>query len=163
MKKHIILTIIIAIIVVIIMIVINQPTVDEVMNDFHMAKNRAEDMLMDPLILHANLVKNRVIEDIKNPEMDKRRYAIGFLGNERIVEALPVLREILSNEKEIDYMRSDALESICLIDKKEGISSCEKYKFRKDNLGLTARDIIVDKDTDYRVRTKWEALIGCHE
>lgn len=161
MRKHAVLVgILFALIAILVFI---RPTVDEVMNDFHMAKNRAEDMLMDPLILHTNLVKNRVIEDIKNPAMDKRRYAIGFLGNERIVEALPVLREILSNEKEKDYMRSDALESIYLINKKEGILLCEKYKDRKDNLGLTARDIVVYKDTDYRVRTKWEALIGSHE
>jgi hypothetical protein len=77
-----------------------QATVDNVLEDFHTAQGRAEDMLMDPLILNAELVKNRVIHDIKNPEMDKRRYAIGFLGNARIPEAIPVLVQILSDASE---------------------------------------------------------------
>lgn len=70
------------------------------MKDFHEAIGRAEDMLMDPLILNANLVKDRVIQDIQNPKMDKRRYAIGFLGNERISKSIPVLFQILNNESE---------------------------------------------------------------
>ena len=73
------------------------------MADFHSADGRAEDMLMDPLILHADLVKQRVIQDIGNPKMDKRRYAIAFLGNERIPEAIPALQSILNTGSEKDY------------------------------------------------------------
>jgi len=110
-------------------------TADEVMEDFYEAKNRAEDMLMDPLIVNSDLVKYRVIEEIKDKNMNKRRYAIQYLGNEKIKEALPTLIAILEDESEIDYFRADALDSIYLIDEGLGLSKAEKYKNREDSLG----------------------------
>ena len=110
MKKTIItITILLVAAVICITMWFPQPTIDSVMKDFHSADGRAEDMLMDPLILNADLAKDRVIQAIKNPKMDKRRYAIGFLGNERIAKAIPVLFQILSDESEKDYFRAIAL------------------------------------------------------
>ena len=132
------------------------------MKDFHAAEGRAEDMLMDPLILNADLVKDRVIQDIRNPKMDKRRYAIGFLGNERIAEAIPTLLQILSDESEIDYFRGDALESIFQIDQTRGGQLAVKYSSREDYLGLIAKGLLDGSHKPYE-RTKADARIGRHD
>lgn len=84
----------------------------EALKDFYEAKDRTEDQLMDPLILAGADVVPLVIEAISNKGMNLRRYAIGFLGNGRYVEALPTLESILKDETEIDYFRSDTLMAI---------------------------------------------------
>ncbi len=137
----------------------SQPSVDRIMADFHRAEGRSEDMIMDPLILHADLVKKRVIEDIKNPQMDKRRYAIAFLGNERIREALPVLEAIVNSESEQDYIRGDALESLVMIDEARGRALARSYSTRQDYLGRVARRSLSDF-TPRQARTKTDAALG---
>ena len=44
--------------------------------------------------------------------MARRRYAIAYLGLTGRVEAMPVLKRIVSNETEIDYVRGDALAAL---------------------------------------------------
>ena len=132
------------------------------MADFHSADGRAEDMLMDPLILHADLVKHRVIQDIGNPKMDKRRYAIAFLGNERIPEAIPALQSILNTGSEKDYFRGDALESIFRIDETRGKQLASEHSERQDYLGRIARGLLDGSHKPY-VRTKADARIGRHD
>ena len=162
MKKRIAILIVLCVSALCVWIFLrSRPTVDGVMADFHKAEGRAEDMLMDPLILHADLVKRRVINDIKNPEMDKRRYAIAFLGNENILEAIPVLETILNTESEKDYFRGDALESIFRIDETKGHQLASKHSARQDYLGRIARGLLDGSHKPY-MRTKTDALIGRH-
>lgn len=138
-----------------------RPTADEVMADFHAAVGRCEATLQDPLILHAHIVRNRVIEDIKDPAMDKRRYAIGFLGNVGAREALPALRNILEDETEKDYFRADALESIFHIDGGEGQALAPRYSQVDNLLGWVAREIL-DGGTRFSKRSYIDALLGRH-
>src|SRR5262245_45882955 len=63
----------------------------------------AEDMLMDPLIVAGEKVVPLVIREIKNKEMPRRRYAIGFLGNGSYKQALPALEDIFQDLSEKDY------------------------------------------------------------
>ena len=135
------------------------PTAEQVMADFYAANGRAEDMLMDPLILHADLVAPIVIESIRDKQMDKRRYAIGFLGNEKISSALPVLRTILTDETEEDYFRADALESIYQIERSEWLSLDKLHADRGDYLGRIATGLL-SGDTHLFHRTYIEALVG---
>lgn len=116
---------------------------------------------MDPLILNAELVAPRVIQSIQDKGMDKRRYAIGFLGNERIVGALPVLRRILADGSEEYYFRVDALEAIYQINREEGLSLARDYSERGDLLGRIATGLL---SGDHRLlqRTYAEALFGRH-
>ena len=140
---------------------LSPPTAEEVMENFHTASGRCEGMLMDPLILNADRVKARVIRDIADPAMDKRRYAIGFLGNCEIREALPALRTILNDVSEKDYFRGDALQSIFLIDEAEGLQRAGTFSDRDDFLGLIARDLLGGQSAIYR-RTYADALSGRH-
>ena len=117
---------------------------------------------MDPLILYADIVKDRVIEEIKNPRMEKRRYAIGFLGIAGFNEALPALREILADDNEEDYFRADALESIFLISKEEGRSLADDHDSREDFLGYVAKGLLDGSHEPFK-RTYAQALTGHHE
>ena len=135
------------------------PTADQVMADFHKAEWRAEAMLMDPLILNSDLVAPVVIENVKNKGMDKRRYAIGFLGNERITDAVPVLRSIWADESEMDHFRADALSAIFQINKQEGLSLAEAHSHEDDFLGHIARGLLSGDHIPFR-RTYAEALVG---
>ncbi|MCP4598965.1 MAG: hypothetical protein GY847_00215 [Proteobacteria bacterium] len=86
----------------------------------------AEDQLMDPLILGGDEVVPLVIEKVKDQSMPGRRYAIGFLGNQRIKEALSVLENIAEDPQEVFYIRFDAVEAAYAIDKVVGAKLAEK-------------------------------------
>ena len=135
------------------------PAADQVMADFYKAEGRAEVMLMDPLILNADLVAPVVIESVKNKGMDKRRYAIGFLGNEGVSEALPVLRAILADKSEAEYFRADSLDAIFLINTEEGLSLAKIHSHRDDFLGHIAKGLLSGDHIPFR-RTYAEALFG---
>ncbi|MGA1237209.1 MAG: hypothetical protein ACO34E_10120 [Limisphaerales bacterium] len=138
-------------------------TVESVMEDFYCDDaGRAEDMLMDPLILHADLVKSRVIEEVAARTMPKRRYAIGFLGVAGITDALPVLRMILADETEKGFFRADALESIYQIAKEDGLALASQYQSRTDHLGSIAKGLI-DGSHKPLSRSYAQAVVGHHE
>ncbi len=139
-----------------------RPSEDEVMEDFHASEGRAEDMLMDPLIRNSEIAAPAVIREVRDPEMNHRRYAIGFLGNERLHEALPVLRTILANNAEEDYYRADALESIFMINKGEGLALAARYAQANGLLGHVAKGL---EDGSHRPsqRMYWKALFDYHD
>ena len=139
-----------------------RPSPSDVMRDFYEAKDRAEDMLMDPLILHAGIVRESVIREVASPSMPKRRYAIGFLGIDGSRDALPVLRQILKSESEIDYFRADALSAVWQIAKPEAVELARAYLSRDDLLGRFAREISAGTHEPI-TRSYWQALVGAHE
>lgn len=78
----------------------------------------AEDQLMDPLILAGADVIPLLERDLLNPEMPRRRYAIGALGNIGEPSALPILVRIVQTGSEADYIRCDALSAVARIDRR---------------------------------------------
>lgn len=141
-----------------------EPTAQSVIRDFYACEKagRAEDQLMDPLILNRDLVAPAVVEAVKDPSMKLRRYAIGFLGNERVTEAIPALEDIVANGHEVDYVRSDALESVYLIDKRRGLVLARRYLQDRSMLGDAARDLVSGRFVEHR-RTYEQAARGAHE
>jgi hypothetical protein len=137
------------------------PTAAESLRDFYVYEG-AEDMLMDPLILAGNDVVPLVLEQLPNPHMRRRRYAIGFLGNGSYAEALPVLRMILANEGEGDLFRGDALRAICRIDAAESARRAPAFTARGDYLGTSARAILQEGCAGER-RTRAQAAAGRHD
>ncbi len=137
----------------------SKPTAEQVMADFFASEWRAEEMNMDPLILNSDIVAPLVIEYVKNKEMELRRYAIGFLGNEKIMDSLPVLRAILADETEKEYFRADALEAIFKIGRQEGLTLAQLHNKRADLLGYIARGLLSGEHIPFH-RTYAEALIG---
>lgn len=122
-----------------------------------------EDTLMDPLILAGETVVPFVMKEVKNKDMRRRRYAIGFLGNGSYKDALPVLEAILHDPAEEDYFRGDALQSVYMIDESKGRGLAQKYKDSQNYLGETSRRVISGDSQLKKRRTYSEALAGKHE
>ena len=157
-KKVAVLAVLLVSVLCVLIFFDSQPSPESIMADFHRAEGRSEDMIMDPLIMHSSRIKNRVIEEIKDPGMDKRRYAIAFLGNDRIREAIPALETIVNSESEQEYFRGDALESIVMIDEARGRALAKSYSTRQDYLGHVARRSLDDSYKNPR-RTKMDAWL----
>ncbi len=120
-----------------------------------------EDQLMDPLILAGESVVPTVIREIRNPAMPKRRYAIGFLGNGGYEQALPALREIVSDSHEAELIRADGLSAIEQIDEREGRLLASRFSTQKDFLGEVARSVLAGDRVERR--TFLQALRGSHD
>ena len=97
---------------------------------------------MDPLILAGDRVVPLVIRGVADRNMPKRRYAIQFLGNGGFDEAVPVLRRILADKAEDDWMRADALQAIYMIQQSEGAGLAVDYREQDGVLGTLARRAI---------------------
>jgi len=110
----------------------------EALNDFYDAKDRAEDQLMDPLILAGSDVVPMVVAELPNKEMRLRRYAIGFLGNGHYTQALQNLESILRDETEIYYFRADALGAIYQISPARAKELAPQYVRGQELLGKVA-------------------------
>ncbi len=135
---------------------------EEAMNEFF-TQEGAEDMLMDPLVLAGKDVVPLVIEDVKNAEMPRRRYAIAFLGNDTYPEAIPVLEKILNDENEKNYFRGDALISIYKLDKEKGKELASSYKNNDDYLGQMSQQVLSNSSYANSKRSFLNALRGWHE
>ena len=135
----------------------------DALNDFYAVSDRAEDQLMDPLILNGRRVVPYIIQEIRNKDMKLRRYAIGFLGNGRYIEAIPVLEQILADESEIWYFRSDALESIYQIAPIRARELAAKHIDGPELLGRVSREITSGQHPVYWSRTYLQAFLHVHE
>jgi len=131
--------------------------------EFCYSEHRAEDQLMDPLILCGKNVIPLVTSSIKNPEMPRRLYAIHFLGNSRAVEALPTLRSILQSKEERDGIRAGALLAIAMIDLSEGKARVKGLRMNGGIIGDIANGILMEDEELLRRRTYFEALLRSHD
>lgn len=136
---------------------------EDALADFYEARNRAEDQLMDPLILAGPDVVPVVVEAVADTGMPRRRYAIAFLGLFGHKEAVPILTHVLHDESEIIYFRSDALQALYRIDPSPAESHAAHYSDRDDSLGRTATHIASGSYTPAYDRTWWEALRSVHQ
>ena len=136
------------------------------MKDFYAATARAEDQLADPLILNGHGVVPLVVKDIQHKEMPLRRYAIGFLGNGRYGEALPILKVILADETEKFYFRADALIAIHQISPSVATDLAHRYVNGEELLGRVAKQIVSGAANDsgiFERRSWWKAFFAVHE
>lgn len=136
---------------------------DEALADFYEAKDRAEDQLMDPLILNGPRVVPLVLKDLPNKDMRLRRYAIGFLGNGRYSEALPMLEAILNDESEIYHFRADALEAIFQISQARAKELAPNFVNGQEFLGEVAREIVAGRNPFHNERSYWDAFWHVHD
>jgi hypothetical protein len=166
-KRPLVLVIMVAIICLLVWIALHRDP-KAALHQFHtygdgVEEAVAEDMLMDPLILAGKRVVPLVIEEVRNREMPRRRYAIGFLGNGSYRQALPVLEQILSDASEIDYFRGDALHAIYLIDGSLGCKYAQVHGGDRDYVGRIACDILAGRSWLKDRRSYWDALVGRHD
>lgn len=139
-----------------------QPSPENAMSEFF-SNPGAEDTLMDPLIVAGPAVYPLVIDAIQDPDMPRRRYAIGFLGNEEVSDALPILLAILNSESELPYFRGDALVAIYKIDRGRAKELALQFRDREDALGYYALDVIADAEYLNERRSLAKARLRWHE
>ena len=118
-----------------------RPTPDAALREFQQA-NGPECELGRPLVMAGEKAVPAIVEAITNPEMPRRRYAIGALGDIGSSEALNFLQQILQDDAEIDDFRADALEAIYKIDADRGLETARLYTQRSGFLGETAAAIV---------------------
>lgn len=127
-----------------------------------------EPELADPLILAGDRVAPMVTGTITDAKMPLRRYAISFLGDNRVQEAIPVLERIVTTEAEADYCRADAREAIYKIDPSVGRRIASGFNKRSvgdmprtpatDYLGWSAQEVLTDSKRLNERRTVWRIL-----
>ena len=117
------------------------PTADEVMHEFYTRKEVGSLWIDAPLKCHADTVKMHVIRDITNKDMRYRHYALGFLGDCHIKEALPTLLAMLFDPTETDSFRGDVLEAIFLLAPGLAMDLAVQYADKSDSLGSSAKSI----------------------
>lgn len=135
---------------------------EDTIKDFYEAHERAEDQLIDPLILNGPRVVPLVLQDLPDKDMPLRRYAIGFLGNGKYEEALPILEQILSDDSEKFYFRADALIAIFSISPDRARELAPGHKNGEDLLGKYAIKIIKGENPIYWTRSYWDAFQHRH-
>jgi hypothetical protein len=138
-------------------------TADEAYARFLTFEDGAEDQLMDPLILAGEKVIPLVLEGVQDPNMPRRRYAIGFLGNCECKQAIPLLLSILEDTQEEDYFRGDALRAIARIRPEYGKELAKEYLSAEGHLAHIATLILKDDPYISRRRTFSDALQRRHD
>lgn len=139
------------------------PSPEQAFDEFLSSTDRAEDQLMDPLILAGDDVVPLVLQHVKDRGLPRRRYAICFLGNSGKREALPVLESLYADASELDYIRGDALQAIAMIDLEHGKRLAVHPREDDSYVGLIARSIVAEDCERLEKRSYWEALVGRHD
>jgi HEAT repeat protein len=127
----------------------------------------AEDQIMDPLILSGDAIVPLLERALVDPDMPRRRYAIGALGNIQSKTAVPVLERMTLDQNEPDYIRCDSLAAIAMIDKSEGLRIAslvmsDREGCLSDTANQLQRDFTEWARSNSLKRTYLDALIGRH-
>lgn len=127
-------------------------TPEAAFHDFQTNEHKESYMVL-PLCIAGEKVVPLVINRIKDKDLNRRRYAIGFLGTSNSREPVPILEEIVRDESELVYFRGDAIESIFVLDEEMGRKLASEYQDRTDFLGAVAVEITRVKDqAAYRMK-----------
>jgi hypothetical protein len=129
-------------------------TEEKAFNDF-LTTSHKESYIVLPLCSAGEKVVPLVIEKIKNKDLERRRYALTFLGTSDYYQALPVLEKTVEDESEVEIFRGDALESIYLIDESKGLRLAKNYKQTNDFLGTISKEILKKKNyAEFKKKTQ---------
>jgi len=110
-----------------------------------------ESYIVLPLCSAGEKVVPLVSQRIKDKDLARRRYAIGFLGVYGNSETIPILKSVLADESELVYFRGDALGSLFVLDERSGRLLADTHRARTDYLGEQAKRItVVDDAAAYR-------------
>lgn len=137
------------------------PPPEDALQHFYVYQG-SEDMLMDPLILAGDKVVPLVLDKVKDKNMTRRRYAIGFLGNGAYTQAIPELKKILQDKAEDEVIRGDALQAIYQIDESLGLKYALEYKDISGFLGQVSADVLNGETYLKKRRSYFEALMSSY-
>ncbi|MBS0202655.1 MAG: hypothetical protein JSS49_07115 [Planctomycetes bacterium] len=109
-----------------------------------------EEQITDQLIVAGSLITARLINDVRDPAMERREYALEFLGRIRCRDAKAVLVGIVNDARESESARKCAFMALCEIDPLAASASPETSEINT----VTSRDYPSNKHE----RTFHEAL-----
>lgn len=136
---------------------------EEVLQRFYTEKDLAEDQLEDVLILAGTKMIPLLEEEIVNPKMKRRLYAIGALGTIGNEKSILLLESILQNKKEHESYRGEALLSITRIDASYGKKIAPQYETEGDFLADCVKHILSEEKNSWvGGRTYWDAFRHAH-
>ena len=101
-----------------------------------------ESWIVAPLCAAGEMVVPLVTEKIKDKNLDRRIYGIGFLGTTETKIPMDTLEAIVMDETETEGFRSTALESLFLVDETRGRAVALKFIERSDYLGKAAKEVL---------------------
>ena len=110
-----------------------------------------ESFIVAPLCAAGEVVVPLVTEKIKDKNLDRRIYAIGFLGTAESKIPVDALERIVMDETEGEGYRSEALRSLFLVDEIRGRATGLKFTERSGSLGKVANEVIaVTEHSQYK-------------
>ena len=134
---------------------------EDALQRFHSEKV-AEDQIIDPLILIGKPVVPLLLKEVKDRNMEGRRYAIAALGHLEDQAALSTLEDIFKDDSETDYYRCDALNAIALLNPNVGLAFAKvNANSATDCIGQLSR-ALVSGELPTR-RTYFQALTRQHD
>lgn len=120
-------------------------TPEAAFHDFQTNQHK-ESWMVAPLCAAGESVIPIVIEKVKNRKLERRVYALGFLGTTESESAADVLEVIARDDSEDEGIRNTALKSLFMIDETRGRKAADEFKDRMDYVGKIAREILTVND-----------------
>lgn len=123
----------------------DQQSSENALNEF-LTHQTKESYLAIPLCNAGEKVVPLLTEKVKDKNLKRRRYAIGFLGVTESKLPVSVLEKIVKDETDNEFYRGDSLQSLYLLDESLGKTLANNYQNMADYLGETAREIMQVKN-----------------
>lgn len=101
-----------------------------------------ESYIVLPLCTAGEMVVPLVTEKVNNKNLDRRGYAIQFLGATNSSLPIDTHERIAKDESDEVYPRGNAVMSLFLLHERRGRAVAEEFSVRTDFLGETARHLI---------------------
>jgi hypothetical protein len=121
----------------------------------------AEDQITCPLIRAGTRACPTIVREVADPSApQRRRYAIGALGNLRCIDAEPLLLSIFYDGEELVHFRADALASLWLVNPDVASPLADAVVAREGYLGFAARQLLSGRRPF--TLTYWEAVLCPH-
>lgn len=120
-------------------------TPEAAFHDFQTTQHK-ESWIVAPLCAAGEMVVPLVTEKIKDKNLERRAYAIGFLGTTEGKIPVDTLEKIVMDETETEGSRSGSLKSLFLVDETRGRAAALKFTDRSDYLGKAANELLAVTD-----------------
>lgn len=120
-------------------------TPEAAFHEFQTTKHK-ESFIVAPLCAAGESVVPLLIEKVKDRKLERRLYALGFLGTTESQVAADVLEVIVGDESESEGVRRTALQSLFMIDEAKGRRVANQYKDRADHIGEISLEILAVTD-----------------
>lgn len=135
----------------------------QTLKSFLYQDGRAEDEIMDPLIIRGEKIASDVLFLIEDRELPYRRYAISYLGLLKYKDAIPILESMALDASEEFYIRADALEAIYAIDQVRGKGLARQLDELAENSSVVKSIMTGTYQPSMPTRSFIKALYGWHE